>query len=218
MAAPAASTRYVGLDTLRGIAVVRIILYHFTTRYHELYGLHGSPLWEMKRTDFAIPMFFVISGFVIPLALSRCRTVGEFAFLRVTRLYPAFWTCVAITFTVLAVWHLPGRDVSASSALLNLTMLPELLGAPWVDGVYWTLQVELAFYAIMAAFWAIGQLDKSALLFLALALLHGVAERLHALPWVAESSLFTYAHLFSIGILLHQIKSAPRPWLFVASA
>src|SRR5436305_2080167 len=147
---PAApSTRFVGFDTLRGIAVLRIVLYHFTTRYHQIYGEQAAAIsYEMKQRDFAIPMFFVISGFVIPMTLGRCRSAGEFVFLRITRLFPAYWVCVAITFLIVAARGLPEREVPLRSALLNLTMIPRAFGAHYVDGGYWMLQVELIFYAI----------------------------------------------------------------------
>ena len=35
--------------------------------------------------------------------------------------------------------------------MANLTMVHNLVGFPSVDGVYWTLQVELCFYAMVFA-------------------------------------------------------------------
>jgi peptidoglycan/LPS O-acetylase OafA/YrhL len=215
VAAAGTAARFAGLDTLRGFAVLRIVVYHFTTRYHQIYGHHGDS-YDMTRTDFSVPMFFVISGFVIPLTLSRCRSAGEFAFLRVTRLYPTYWVCVLITFAIVAIVGLPGREVPAWDAVVNLTMVPEALGAQLVDGAYWTLQVELVFYALMAVIWALGQVDKAALVFLGLALLRGLSHRFHPVAALAQSQVLAYAHLFAIGILLHEMRYARRRWHYAA--
>jgi peptidoglycan/LPS O-acetylase OafA/YrhL len=208
--APTTTTRYVGLDTLRGLAVLRVVLYHYTTRYHELFGRHGETL-DMKPTDFSVPMFFVISGFVIPLTLAKCRSVGDFAFLRVTRLYPTFWLCVAITFVAVAAFGLPGREVTGSDALLNLTMLPKALGGRYVDIAYWTLEVELKFYALMALLMFLRFLDKAALVLLAMAAIHAFAHTRDE-----HTSILSHAHLFAIGLLLFEIRKGRRPWHLAA--
>jgi peptidoglycan/LPS O-acetylase OafA/YrhL len=117
-----------------------------------------------------------------------------------------------------AAGGLPGREVPFPDALVNLTMVPQALGAAFVDGAYWTLQVELAFYAIMGLLWTLQLVDKAALVFLGMALLHGISRSLHCWPSIHDSNLFGYAHLFAIGILLHEIHRARRPWHFVASA
>jgi len=96
-----------------------------------------------------VELFFMISGYVIPLSI-RNRSVADFAVARAIRLYPTFWLCVALLAAVpplLGEWRfqLPLRDT-----LLNLTMLAELFGARYLDGVFWTLATELQFYALVA--------------------------------------------------------------------
>lgn len=42
-----------------------------------------------------------------------------------------------------------GEPISQRTLLLNLTMMPSLAGAPYVDGMYRTLFVELRFYLLV---------------------------------------------------------------------
>ena len=104
---------------------------------------------------FGVPLFFVISGFVI-LMSAWSRDVPAFVASRVGRLFPAYWVAVLATGALL-VWIWPdGKDVGTSRVLANLTMLQSAFGAGNLDGVYWTLWVELRFYVLVAVLLAIG--------------------------------------------------------------
>ncbi|HEY8090015.1 MAG TPA: acyltransferase, partial [Polyangiaceae bacterium] len=214
--APAAS-RFAGLDTLRGFAVARIVLFHYTTNYHYLFGRHGTPTVDLHHTDFSVPMFFVVSGFVIPLTLQKCTSLRDFAFLRVSRLYPTFLVCIAMTFAAVATFGLPGREVSTGEAVVNLTMIPRVLGAGFIEPACWTLQVELTFYALMGALLVAGLLRVAPVVFLGMALVHAMAVRF---GWqeLEAMLLLQYAHLFAIGLLLFEMRYHRRPWHFVAFA
>src|SRR5436190_1602313 len=73
-----------------------------------------------------VELFFIVSGFVILLTALN-RSAREFVVSRGTRLYPAFWTCVTITF--LAILTIGGSRYSATwpQYLANLTMLQEFM-------------------------------------------------------------------------------------------
>ncbi len=89
----------------------------------------------------------MLSGFVMLMTLERTQRVGDFVVARFSRLYPAFWCGVALTFAVVSFSRLPGRVVSLEEAIGNLTMLH--LHTRDVDPVYWTLKCELQFYIVM---------------------------------------------------------------------
>ena len=92
--------------------------------------------------------FFLISGFVIA-ASAAGKTPRQFAVGRALRLYPAFWAGVLITATVAAFLGGSEMSVTFPQVLANLTMMPEYFGQAPVDGVYWTLMLELKFYALV---------------------------------------------------------------------
>jgi peptidoglycan/LPS O-acetylase OafA/YrhL len=107
------------LDVLRGIAAFGVMLYHYTFRFEALYRHPGHPsgaLWDaFRHFAFGLPMFFIISGFVILMTLDRTERASDFVYARFNRLFPAFWAAIAVTFIITHVFGLPGRTVSLPS-------------------------------------------------------------------------------------------------------
>ena len=149
--------RFQELDALRGLAAFAVVLYHYTSRYDRIYGYPGGSPLELHFGKFGVELFFMISGFVIFMSLKKLRPgypgCLDFAISRFSRLYPAFWAAMGLTFAALSSFYLPGRDVGLAALPANATMIPGILNVPMVDGVYWTLEKELLFY-----FWMSGVL------------------------------------------------------------
>jgi peptidoglycan/LPS O-acetylase OafA/YrhL len=102
-----------------------------------------------------VHFFFMISGYVIFFSAAG-RRASEFLVSRAVRLFPAFWIAVALTSACALLLAGPPMAISLPQVAANLTMVPGLFGAPYVDGVYWTLQLELAFYALVLVVLLIG--------------------------------------------------------------
>lgn len=150
------SRRLKELDGLRGVAAISVVLFHYTTRYQEIFGHKGAPIASFGFGYLGVELFFIISGFVILMSIGRANSLLDFAVSRFSRLYPAYWAAVILTFMVLTVSGLwPHQVVSIGEAVVNLTMLQSFLGVPSVEGVYWTLQIELVFYGLMALMFAL---------------------------------------------------------------
>ncbi|MBD2014147.1 acyltransferase [Microcoleus sp. FACHB-53] len=145
-----ASNRFFELDVFRGIAAFAVVLYHYTTWYDVNYK-HSSELhFYFPLGHQGVELFFLISGFVMLLTLERTKTSLDFMVGRFSRLYPPYWAAIILTFTVVKITQLPIKpSVSFGEALFNLTMLQGFFKIPHVDGVYWTLTVELCFYITM---------------------------------------------------------------------
>ena len=147
--------RLVALDLFRFCAALAVVLYHYTAR-----GVDGGFQQLAQWTQFGylgVPLFFMISGFVIANSADR-RTATEFLISRVARLYPAFW--IGLIFTTLVVFCLGGKVISVSQFFANATMLNDYLGIANVDGVYWTLQAEIKFYACVFLLLLIGAFNR----------------------------------------------------------
>jgi peptidoglycan/LPS O-acetylase OafA/YrhL len=92
------------------------------------------------------------------------KTAAHFLRARVSRLFPAYLACCALTYAVISLTAT--REIPASSFIYNLTMMNGVLDsirgvAPtYVDGVYWTLAIEWKFYGLMFLLIAAGQLDR----------------------------------------------------------
>ena len=175
-------SRMVELDALRGIAAVAVLGYHFTTRYQEQIGHVGGMPVDLLAGKYGVYLFFLISGFVIFMTLERTRTAADFVVSRFSRLFPAYWAAFLLTATVVYTVGLPLQQLPASQALLNLTMVQEILGAEHLDGSYWTLQIELFFYVQMLFWYVLGQLRRIHWIiggWLVLATVEGLCEKYH---------------------------------------
>jgi peptidoglycan/LPS O-acetylase OafA/YrhL len=179
------------LDLLRFAAALSVVLFHCD--YHE----HASHL--VTQFGFmGVHVFFMISGFVI-LWTALKKDTYEFLASRVSRLYPSFWIGVLLTFAALCF---VGGPVSAKQLLANLSMVPSMLHEPNMDSVYWTLQIELKFYAIFLLLIVTRQLaniETWLLLWLGICALSP--------SWLHGLTLGGYAPLFAAGCFLYLIYS-----------
>lgn len=123
------------LDVFRGLASFMVMVYHLT------------PGFYIGR--FGVQLFFIISGFVIFMTLDKTSSVTEFFKKRFYRLFPTFWVCVTLTTLVLMVGHVKDKIPSLKIYALNMTMAPEVFHVRSIDGVYWSLLTEMAFYLLM---------------------------------------------------------------------
>ena len=146
--------RLTKIDSLRGIAALAVLSFHFTTRYDEIYRFSGYLPFHAPWGYLGVNLFFVISGFVIYMTLDRTDVGADFLVSRFSRLYPAYWTAIALTFCITSLLGLPGKAVPWHIAVLNIPMIQMLFSVPMVDGVYWTLLVELLFYGLAYALFA----------------------------------------------------------------
>jgi len=134
---------------------------------------------------------------------------------RFSRLYPTYWTALTLTFTIVSLASLPGRQVGLGDALMNFPMWQFLIGVPDVDPVYWTLSVELSFYTIMLALYKAKLLDRPhavATAWLLLILLTSVAESRFGVSLPARLKimlLLEYAHLFIAGMMFYTLLKTP---------
>jgi peptidoglycan/LPS O-acetylase OafA/YrhL len=136
-----------------------------------------------------VETFFVISGLVIANSANGATPIA-FAKSRALRLYPAVWICAPITFLALAfAVGDPLGDLLLPLAK-SLALIPN---GPWIDGVYWSLAVELVFYCVV---------------FLML-----VGGRFSSLPLMAWG-LTAWGGLYLTGVVLRDVNIMPGSMLW----
>jgi peptidoglycan/LPS O-acetylase OafA/YrhL len=137
------------LDCLRGLAALAVFVEHA-----------GDTAWPQFREfthnsfsfgKFGVAAFFLTSGFVIPFSLERGDSLKRFWISRFFRLYPLYWLSMglAIGLFLLGVSDVVSAgfaDHIVRNTLVNLTMLQEFVRVPDVEGIYYTLEMEVAFY------------------------------------------------------------------------
>jgi peptidoglycan/LPS O-acetylase OafA/YrhL len=209
------SSRVVELDALRGIAAMAVVAFHYTTHYGREYG-HADPLgFGFPPGNYGVNLFFLISGFVIFMTLERTRNTMDFVVSRFSRLYPAYWAALILTAAVVYTLGMPDQHLPLREVLLNLTMVQQILGSEHLDGSYWTLQVELFFYAQMLLWFALGLLKRIhliILLWLALAVGYGevVHHHMHFSYLASELLILRHIPFFALGILFYRVHTRPK--------
>lgn len=227
--------RLTGLDGLRAIAALGVLLHHFSEHAsrlvpelffsHPVKGVTGV-LWPFQVGAQGVTLFFIISGFVILNSLMRCRRGVDFAFGRFSRLYPLFWFAVCVTTAVRV--GLSQDDVSLRNFLANLTMVPTLWSESIIDGVYWTLIVELKFYLLAYLVWrfnGLAHIEKVCAAWLSLTVVNQLMLQRGLVPeltqWATNWLILNHAPLFTCGIMLfslHQRGSAPARWALLLAS
>jgi peptidoglycan/LPS O-acetylase OafA/YrhL len=207
------TSRLVEIDALRGLAALAVVLFHYTTRFAELFGANPPPSISFPDGHYGVNLFFIISGFVIFMTLEKTSRPMDFVISRFSRLFPAYWIAIILTFVITHLLGLPGKLVDITTAIGNLIMIHGLFKIPHVDGVYWTLEVELLFYGGMFLLYRFGRLHliHHALLgLLALRLTyHVLASRFGIdLPWtIYRLLILQYIPWFALGISIYLATS-----------
>jgi peptidoglycan/LPS O-acetylase OafA/YrhL len=135
------------LDALRGFAALAVVLHHLA-----LGNAEAEVIFKYGATG--VNLFFIISGFVIYLSISKINDWRDFVQNRFIRLYPTYWVCVTIT-AIVRLFTMSNESSTLDlikQYLVNLTMYQYYLRVPDIDGVYWTLIVEICFYATITVF------------------------------------------------------------------
>ena len=150
-------TRLAWLDALRGWAAVTVALFHLSPAVlgpeRHLHLFHAFDLGK-----YGVLLFFLVSGYVIPMSLERHGSLRRFWIGRLFRIYPAYLLAVGAGLALGAAgWmRMPSQLGTETTATVagHVTMLQDLLGTRGVLRPFWTLSYEMAFYLIVAGLFA----------------------------------------------------------------
>lgn len=167
--------RFQFANALRGPAAIAVLVSHFmhnawmirplllrlanvsmpsesavaTPRYVE--ALAAVPGFDWG--GYGVAIFFLISGFVIPLSLKKYSTsaflVGRF--FRIWPVYAAGFTiCILSIYLGGHVFSRPFPYTFYEVAIHYFPGLRDLASVPGIDGIVWTLEIEIKFYVLCA--------------------------------------------------------------------
>ncbi|MGI5246069.1 acyltransferase family protein [Dactylosporangium sp. CA-139066] len=224
-----APSRLLIIDGLRFLAALSVAVFHLMAVAGRGAGtkvdVWGQPAKAVFPNLFkfasygwvGVPLFFIISGFVICMS-SWGRTPRQFLAARVSRLYPAYWACIAITTCVSMALPAVYKPVPPRALLANLTMLQDPLGAPRVDEVYVTLWAEMRFYALFTVLMLFGLTYRRVVWFcLGWSALSVWSLEWHQ-PWLGSILMPGGSQYFIGGIalfLVYKFGSRPVLWFII---
>lgn len=213
----ATSARLAFLDGLRALAALAVFVYHASLAVTPGWAIFFSTRFDLGH--FGVVLFFLCSGFIIPVSLERHRSLRRFWISRVCRLYPLYWCSALVVLVGFALIQPDSRLAQGwaqfnmalhtpLTVLANLTMLQRFLGTPDLMGVYWTLGFELMFYGIVSLLFVVRLLRYSVLLTVSFSLTAVLVEA--ALPWLTGQSyapgvMIYFALMFTGTVLYRQV-------------
>ncbi|WP_338834277.1 acyltransferase [Bradyrhizobium septentrionale] len=207
-------SRVPALDFLRLLAVGAVILYHY-----GFWGpaSHGAPqvalpiLGSIAQYGFlGVPVFFAISGFVIAYS-AEGRTPLNFAIARFSRIYPTFVFCMTLTFVAIIAFGADHFEVTAQQWFANLFIAAPVLGQSYIDTSYWSLVIEVIFYAWVAVFMALGlyprRIDEIIVVWIAITFAN---ELTIDAPIFEKLFIADHSGFFVVGLLIYQYHRGRR--------
>ncbi|MDT0190169.1 acyltransferase family protein [Rothia terrae] len=137
------------LDGLRGVAILLVLIGHFSATYPVYFPSGPTPPFSIYFGGMGVQLFFMISGYVILISALRQGSAVRYLINRAVRLYPAYWVALAISSLIIATVGIEYKTITAPQVLINATMFHRFLFVDNVDDVYWTLAIEWQFYLLL---------------------------------------------------------------------
>jgi peptidoglycan/LPS O-acetylase OafA/YrhL len=215
--------RLPGLDLLRAIAIVWVMLFH-----SWMIGGIGGPLQAVADYGWmGVDLFFVLSGYLIgyqllePLSRGEPQRFGAFYLRRAFRILPAFLAVLAVYLLFPAWREAPGMQPAWQFLTFTLNLLIDYQHNQAFSHA-WSLCVEEHFYLLfpLLAWWLARRSSRAlvigcAVLVVATGLLLRGYASLHGKDWLESIYYPTWTRLDGLlaGVLLATIQAwRPQRW------
>jgi peptidoglycan/LPS O-acetylase OafA/YrhL len=229
--------RVAGLDGLRGLAALYVVVNHIFERAFPGYPADHAPFWAAGFIygRFAVVVFIVLSGLSLALAPARAGWrldgVARFARRRAWRILPAYWA--ALAFSLAVAWLIlppPGEAVpDLQSVAANALLVQNVFPAATPNRSFWSIAVEAQLYVLFPLLLLVvrrrGAVVMAAAVTLVVATVGVAAPHIARLDAFATQSPPDLAALFALGMLAAGIVAAgerrrswPWAWLALAAA
>ncbi|AZI25843.1 acyltransferase [Pedobacter sp. G11] len=142
------------IDILRFFAACWVAVYHLNHPNFFPDNAYGS---FIRLGYLGVPIFFVISGYCIAISIKDATTANQFLVRRFFRIFPTYWFSLALVVGVICINVFVHGSNSSAILPKNLTGILAtltLLTSPFssvepINWIYWTLTIEIIFYAII---------------------------------------------------------------------
>ncbi|BEL06766.1 hypothetical protein Q0Z83_049570 [Actinoplanes sichuanensis] len=153
---PRDDRRVAGLDGIRGLAALYVVVHHCWLLAFPGYPANTGPAWLgwLIHGRLAVVVFIVLSGFSLAIAPARnaWRLGGtrRYAWRRARRILPAYWAAlIGSALIATLVPYLPHSEPPTfGSFAVYALMLQDAVAAPAPNGAFWSIAAEAGLYLI----------------------------------------------------------------------
>jgi peptidoglycan/LPS O-acetylase OafA/YrhL len=202
-------------DLIRLFAAAQVALVHGVHHLGLRLPFHETT-FEILKAFPGVPIFFVISGFLISASYDRSKTLTDFFKNRILRIFPALWLCFALSVLMIYVsGYFSTVSISVSQfgiwSVSQLTIVqfynPAFMrgfGEGVVNGSLWTIPVEMQFYILTPMIFLLYRFRKS--FFWVTILLFIIANFILSIGLVADLGGESIRKLFAVTFI---------PWIYM---
>ena len=199
------------IDSLRGIAILFVVIFHYTYHYSNEYLFRSNNFsFDIGRYGWSgVDIFFIVSGFCIAMTITKSMNFYEFVIRRFARLYPAYFIAGLITLCFYHFFDLPGREVDWLTGFMNLIFANFVPGLnyQYIDGIYWALIVEIKFYLFFGlVFFLLKDLKKSIYTWFLICIFGNILLIYDKKTYIFFTSIFPHANFFLLGLSIYYFK------------
>jgi peptidoglycan/LPS O-acetylase OafA/YrhL len=151
---PRQDRRVAGLDGIRGLAALYVVVHHCWLLAFPGYPANTGPAWLgwLIHGRLAVVVFIVLSGFSLAIAPARhgwqLGGAMRYARRRARRILPAYWAAlIASAVIATVVPYLPHSEPpTLRSFAVYALMLQDAVAAPAPNGAFWSIAAEAGLY------------------------------------------------------------------------
>ena len=203
---------YPSINLLRGIAALLVCIVHFTG-HADLNGrLFEESSWTFQLGQYGVNgvyVFFVITGFVIPLSLSKSkfvlRKLPRFLAKRWVRIeIPYIASMIAVLFVgfLFSLKNNEAFTIEIARVFHHIIYTIPFTEYEWYNTIYWTLAIEFQYYILIALIFPF-LVAKNVRVRLATIVLFGASS----IIFKDTNLVFHFAPVFLMGMVLFLWKT-----------
>ena len=219
-------------DLIRIFAASQVMVQH---SYNHLQI--PFPFWLSVFENFqGVPIFFVISGYLISSSFERSSNLKNYISNRILRIYPGLWACILLSILTAAIFgginffnlQTPVWLISQMAGIIYTPHFLSGYGFGSYNGSLWTIPIELQFYIVLPVIYLlISKINKknTAILFLLLFFIfiafvfHLSFPDMGSINETKTAKLFRYSfmpqfYMFLTGVALQKFKAYQSKFIY----
>jgi peptidoglycan/LPS O-acetylase OafA/YrhL len=204
-------------DLLRLLAATQVIADH----YHDHIDAGGSHwFWDVIFSFPGVPIFFVISGYLISASFERNSQFSNYIRNRVLRIYPGLWGIIFVSIIAISLTGVSFINKQAlawlPAQLVGVIYTPGFLsnyGFGSYNGSLWTIPVELQFYLVLPLCYFLAPKTKVNYWFYALFvvfagiyLTYQFVDFGHIIHKLLQYSFLPHFYMFLLGVIFQRLR------------